>query len=471
MQPEPTNKQTTPTALGNQPRVPRKSPSVKPSRALPATDPNKQTKYFCFTLNNYSEEECLMALPKGVTYLVYGREVGESGTPHLQGYLETSRAQRFSFVNKIFPRAAIYAKYENSTPQQAADYCKKEGKYVEMGVISPPSVKGKRNDLVRVSQQVQEGATLQQIYEADPATYMRNYRAIQHVRQITHQPAAHRDLVVRLFIGATRTGKSHYARVIEDCFAKPVGKGLWFDGYDRHKKVVIDEFRGQYPLADFLQITDPYKVQVETKGGHTWFEPELIIVTTNDHPCDMYVEHKEATRQAFYARFHEVWWWYAPRKYMILNDAQKKDFFELQQYPKIPIDTPTITVAPVLVNEPIKPSKKRVLDRTVSSRNLSVAPKYGWDSATGTLKKAKVAATLQEAFGKSPKPLEQIPELDSTVEDSSCDVENSGTEDSEGGYPGPLESGEGQSFEEYSNSEDHEVIDICSTSCDEDDRD
>lgn len=50
-------------------------------------------------------------------------------------------------------------------------------------------------------------------------------------------------------------------------FAKPIGKGLWWDGYEREEVVVIDEFRGQYPLSDMLQLLDPYKLQVECNGG------------------------------------------------------------------------------------------------------------------------------------------------------------------------------------------------------------
>lgn len=78
-------------------------------------DVNKQqSKAWCFTLNNYTEEEKagLDALEdeskrseSGINYVIYGIEVGESGTRHLQGYIEFSRRVRLSGCRKLLPRA------------------------------------------------------------------------------------------------------------------------------------------------------------------------------------------------------------------------------------------------------------------------------------------------------------------------------------------------------------------------------
>ena len=61
-----------------------------------------RTKNVCFTANNYTAEglRTLSAVQAGelitretrITYLAFQRETGESGTPHLQGYLQLERA-------------------------------------------------------------------------------------------------------------------------------------------------------------------------------------------------------------------------------------------------------------------------------------------------------------------------------------------------------------------------------------------
>lgn len=106
-----------------------------------------QAKHWCFTLNNYTEEEesSLLSLHErsDIKYLVFGREVGDSATPHLQGYVHFSIAKRFAYVQSAIPRAHL--EVSEGTPQQASDYCKKDGDFYEYGVL--PGGQGKRTDL------------------------------------------------------------------------------------------------------------------------------------------------------------------------------------------------------------------------------------------------------------------------------------------------------------------------------------
>lgn len=107
------------------------------------------SKRFCFTLNNYTEEEVTAVTNLSslslVKYLIFGFEVGENGTEHLQGFIILSKPQRFSWFKSRVPRAHIET--AKGTSLQAATYCKKEGNFKEFGVL--PANQGKRTDLDR----------------------------------------------------------------------------------------------------------------------------------------------------------------------------------------------------------------------------------------------------------------------------------------------------------------------------------
>lgn len=86
-----------------------------------------------FTLNNYTEDD-VSRLGRlggdldrsGVSYLCYGREVGESGTPHLQGFVILSRRRHLAGVRELISTRGHF-EICRGTPQQASDYCKKGG--------------------------------------------------------------------------------------------------------------------------------------------------------------------------------------------------------------------------------------------------------------------------------------------------------------------------------------------------------
>jgi len=63
------------------------------------------SRRFAWTLNNWTEkdEAFLKALNEesGVKYIIFGYEVGEEGTPHFQGYVETMGRIRFQGVQKM----------------------------------------------------------------------------------------------------------------------------------------------------------------------------------------------------------------------------------------------------------------------------------------------------------------------------------------------------------------------------------
>ena len=75
-----------------------------------------------FTINNPTEEdEALFTDNELINYVIVGHEEGETGTYHLQGYAQLTKALTLTAVKRIFPRAHIEA--VRGTTKQAIDYC------------------------------------------------------------------------------------------------------------------------------------------------------------------------------------------------------------------------------------------------------------------------------------------------------------------------------------------------------------
>lgn len=107
------NKETLETGGGN----------TKPHRIVPS-------KKWCFTLNNYTQEilETLETTfrKENIKYII-GEEIGESGTPHLQGYLEHTIKIRPIEHYKQFK--GIHWEKTKGNEKQNIAYCSKDGKY------------------------------------------------------------------------------------------------------------------------------------------------------------------------------------------------------------------------------------------------------------------------------------------------------------------------------------------------------
>lgn len=146
-----------------------------------------QGKHFVFTLNNYTagDDDALKALgtADGTTYLVYGYETGESGTPHLQGYVVFGSRKRFNQVKSLLPNGA-HIEAKRGTCKQASDYCKKDGIFQEFGSLPRDSSGANVFDDFKqwiVSQCLEHGhpPSEREVAQAYPALYVRYGRKLQ----------------------------------------------------------------------------------------------------------------------------------------------------------------------------------------------------------------------------------------------------------------------------------------------------
>nr|WCR62252.1 MAG: replication associated protein [ssDNA virus sp.] len=110
-----------------------------------------QNQNWCFTLNNYTDEQVLhlslLAEDPRVAYLVIGREVAPTtGTPHIQGFVRFNSRLRLSSVRALLP--VCHCTSARGTAEQNRTYCIKDGDFDEWGTC-PVDQQGRRSDFER----------------------------------------------------------------------------------------------------------------------------------------------------------------------------------------------------------------------------------------------------------------------------------------------------------------------------------
>lgn len=87
-----------------------------------------QCRQWLFTLNNYSDKELATIDTEIQRYsYIYGFEIGEQNTPHLQGFIKAKNPIKFSTLKKMMPRAHL-EKAVNTTMANVK-YCMKDGNF------------------------------------------------------------------------------------------------------------------------------------------------------------------------------------------------------------------------------------------------------------------------------------------------------------------------------------------------------
>lgn len=252
---------------------------------MATTKDKSQCRNLCFTWNNYtpaSHEDLVKNLPP-YTYLIIGEEVGESGTPHLQGYVEFKSPTRFARLKEKFNQ--IHWEKRKGTSQQASDYCKKDGKFKEYGTATD---QGKRTDLESISEEIVNGASLEQIASLYPHYYVRYFRGFQALQSSLSK---HREgpPEVHWRWGKAGVGKTRYcvekhpSHYIKDA-------SQWWDGYCQQEAIIIDDFDGvKYSYRDLLRLLDRYHIQVQVKGTYVKINSPYIYITC-EHPPESFWE-------------------------------------------------------------------------------------------------------------------------------------------------------------------------------------
>lgn len=254
---------------------------------------NIRSRGWCFTTNNYDDEsiERLDDVSTVSRYLIYGYEEAPStGTPHLQGYIYFENAKTFSKIQKILPKGS-HIEVAKGNALENRNYCIKDQNFKEYGTVPD---QGKRSDIEIVKEEIKSGRGMREIIEIAS-----NYQTLKTAEMVLKYKENKRNWkpYVLWIHGESGSGKTRAAyELLADAYRKSNSTGKWWDGYDAHENVIIDDVKdmSKEMYSHLLEILDRYDCRVEVKGGSRQFLGKKIIVTSLLSPKEMYSQFNDA---------------------------------------------------------------------------------------------------------------------------------------------------------------------------------
>jgi len=253
-----------------------------------------KTRNFVFTINNPTAGDDLEIelLKAHVKYFVYGRERGELGTAHYQGYVQFKHPVSCRRLSGLLSRAHVEIAKGNAT--QNRQYCTKEGDFEEYGEAPTGRTLDKKQQWRDIIKLAEEG-NLEKIKEDFPHVYFLHNKKILDLRRRA-SGILDGELENEWWVGPTGTGKS---RRLWSLYPEHYSKNLnkWWDGYADEDVVAIEEMNpecGKW-MGSFLKIwADRYPFSPEVKGSHiAKIRPKKIIVLSNYTPEQVFTNEED----------------------------------------------------------------------------------------------------------------------------------------------------------------------------------
>lgn len=262
-----------------------------------------------FTWNNYPPNayDTLSALRDRFHACFVGREVGASGTPHLQGVLICKSPVRFGSLQRLLP--GVHIEVMRGPERDAVEYTHKDDdKGYGPRLDWDDRAQGSRTDLAAVTAIVQANPrhAIRAVAAQLPAAFVKYHQGVRALASAL-QPVP--PLIGALpdvfwYYGPTGCGKSHTA--ITEALRRAGGDesnvfrwtipNVKFPGnFNGEEYVVIDELRSTWEHFTFgrlLSLLDRFRCETELKGGQIWWQPKAIWVTTPLHPQDFVTDEE-----------------------------------------------------------------------------------------------------------------------------------------------------------------------------------
>lgn len=256
-----------------------------------------KTRNWWFTNFNLELDYANILEKSAVRYIRYGREVcPTTERQHHQGFIafHNTRAS-CKATAKLIWGSNIQGKCGpcNGTVEQNFDYTGKDGNFTELG--EKPS-QGARTDLNNLVESIRSGEkSSDDICLEDPVMYHMYGRTLTKAEDILLRKRYRTEMTEGTwYFGYTGVGKSHVAFEgydPETHYVKPIGEKDcgWWDGYTGQETVIINEYRGQLPYSELLDLMDKWPKFVSRRGREPVpFLAKRLIVTSSLAPAEVY---------------------------------------------------------------------------------------------------------------------------------------------------------------------------------------
>lgn len=201
-------------------------------------------------------------------------------------------------VKALLGYDTAHVELAHKTASENREYCTKETSRKPGGLMEEwgePCSQGCRTDLKSMYSDIVAGKRDRELLPLYVNIYAKYPRFATTVRNIVMEDAA-TDIMrtwkkdVYVLVGGSGTGKSRYVYYQHpEVYNIPIKRGqCWMAGYEGQPVVHMESYRGEIPYNLFLQLLDKYKLQVEVKGGHVYWCPRVIYITSTKFPTDWY---------------------------------------------------------------------------------------------------------------------------------------------------------------------------------------
>jgi len=228
------------------------------------------------------------------SYIILGlEECPKTQKQHIQGFIIFKQAKTFKQWKSILP-AKVHFEKCYSQALNNIKYCSKDGNVLfEYG--TKPKGQGKRSDYVVVREMLASGASMKTIVNS--VSSYQAVRSAEIIKKYIDEPRKIAPIEVIWIYGATGVGKTRFVYKKHPELYRCISY-KWWNGYDGHDVVLIDDIRGDFcKFHELLKLTDLYPFRVEIKGSMTQVKYTKLYITAPFPPEQLYESYSEDYKQ------------------------------------------------------------------------------------------------------------------------------------------------------------------------------